>query len=78
MGKWISIVCFNMLVGISPTGVALEPSRFVINFRTSSSFTLQKENFSVVLLIGFLIFSILRWDSNALKISSRLLSLPHW
>ena len=27
MGRWISIVCFNMSVGISPTWVALEPSK---------------------------------------------------
>ena len=50
MGKWISIVRFNMSVGISPIGLALEPSKFIINFRTSSSFTLRKENFSVVLI----------------------------
>ena len=57
MGRWISIDSFNMSVGVSLTGVALEPFRFTINFRTSSSFTLRKDNFSVV-LIAFFMFSI--------------------
>ena len=50
--RWTSTVNFNISKGISPTGVALEPSECKISFLTWSSVTSSKEN-SLLLSLSY-------------------------
>ena len=54
--RWTSTSNFNTSTGMSPTGVALEPSKCKIYFLTWSYVTSVKENYSLLLEVSLIRF----------------------